>query len=52
MLSSSFGVHSSAKVHISEDKTKNINIFIGLILEPGDFNLKGTKKICLMHYEL
>ena len=32
------------KVRLSEDKTKNINIFIGLILEPGDFNLKGTKK--------
>jgi len=31
-----------AKLRISEDKTKNINIFIGLIIEPGDFNLKGS----------
>jgi len=31
-----------AKLRISEDKTKNINIFIGLIIEPGDLNLKGS----------
>jgi len=34
-----------AKLRISEDKTKNINIFIGLIIEPGDFNLKGSCKL-------